>query len=202
MKKIEYIENYLKEITGLIEPCDGEERGKWLVSKDEELYVGLKGLCDIEPSLIDFLAEHEITKLDSLPEWKSRSPHAVACIGFSETEQKWYGWSHRAIFGFGIGSEVKKGDCAYKPTDPKDYEDQMMEFWKDPCHLNMRIDRINDDSFTIKWTYSNDTPNQYLRNTEDGININYPEEYGRGEWRAETLDDAKQMALDFAEAVS
>lgn len=26
-----------------------------------------------------------------------------ASIGFSEKEQKWYGWSHRAIQGFGIG---------------------------------------------------------------------------------------------------
>lgn len=32
-------------------------------------------------------------------------------LGFSEKEQKWYGWSHRAIYGFGIGSEVKDGDC-------------------------------------------------------------------------------------------
>jgi len=24
-------------------------------------------------------------------------------IGFSEKHQKWYGWSHRAIYGFGIG---------------------------------------------------------------------------------------------------
>ena len=26
-----------------------------------------------------------------------------SAIGFSEKEQKWYGWSHRAIYGFGIG---------------------------------------------------------------------------------------------------
>jgi len=34
-------------------------------------------------------------------------------VGFSEREQKWYGWSHRAIFGFGIGDVVEEGDlCA------------------------------------------------------------------------------------------
>lgn len=32
-------------------------------------------------------------------------------IGFCEREQKWYGWSHRAIYGFGIGDTVKEGDC-------------------------------------------------------------------------------------------
>ena len=31
-------------------------------------------------------------------------------IGFCEKEQKWYGWSHRAIYGFGIGHIVKKGN--------------------------------------------------------------------------------------------
>lgn len=36
----------------------------------------------------------------------------VCSIGFCEREQKWYGWSHRAIFGFGIGDVVKEGDCA------------------------------------------------------------------------------------------
>lgn len=32
-------------------------------------------------------------------------------LGFSKEQQKWYGWSHRAIFGFGIGDVVKEGDC-------------------------------------------------------------------------------------------
>lgn len=31
------------------------------------------------------------------------------CTGFSEKEQKWYGFSHRAIYGFGVG-DVCKGD--------------------------------------------------------------------------------------------
>ncbi len=32
-------------------------------------------------------------------------------IGFDPVSKKWYGWSHRAIYGFGIGHTVKKGDC-------------------------------------------------------------------------------------------
>lgn len=31
-------------------------------------------------------------------------------IGFSEKNQKWYGWSHRAIHGFGVGDQVEEGD--------------------------------------------------------------------------------------------
>ncbi len=32
--------------------------------------------------------------------------HCVCSIGFNENEQKWYGWSHRAICGFGIGDRI------------------------------------------------------------------------------------------------
>lgn len=37
--------------------------------------------------------------------------HNTCSIGYSLKDNKWYGWSHRAIFGFGIGDTVKKGDC-------------------------------------------------------------------------------------------
>ena len=36
--------------------------------------------------------------------------------GYSPRDQKYYGWSHRGIYGFGIGSKVKKGDLAYIPS--------------------------------------------------------------------------------------
>ena len=35
----------------------------------------------------------------------------VCSIGKSTKDGKWYGWSHRAIYGFKIGDKVKKGDC-------------------------------------------------------------------------------------------
>jgi hypothetical protein len=39
----------------------------------------------------------------------------VCCIGFCKREQKWYEWSHRARWGFGIGDEVTSEDhlCAH-----------------------------------------------------------------------------------------
>ena len=39
------------------------------------------------------------------------STYTTCTIGFNEKQQKWYGWSHRAIYGFGIGAVVKKGSC-------------------------------------------------------------------------------------------
>jgi hypothetical protein len=55
----------------------------------------------------DFFDKHGIKK-ETIP------GNTVPSIGFSEKEQKWYGWSHRAIYGFGVGSKVKKGHAGYK----------------------------------------------------------------------------------------
>ncbi len=37
---------------------------------------------------------------------KSEPSHCVASIGYQMEEDKWYGWSHRASFGFGIGDKL------------------------------------------------------------------------------------------------
>ncbi len=40
---------------------------------------------------------------------KIEPEHCVCSIGFSPRDQKWYGWSHRAIHGYGIGEVVEPG---------------------------------------------------------------------------------------------
>ena len=42
---------------------------------------------------------------------KAELDHNVCSIGFSPKDGKWYGWSHRAIYGFKVGDVVKEGDC-------------------------------------------------------------------------------------------
>jgi len=59
-----------------------------------------------DPKMARFL----ITRRGIKPE-KADPTHNVCSIGFCERDQKWYGWSHRAIFGFGVGDVVKEGDC-------------------------------------------------------------------------------------------
>ncbi|HPO57048.1 MAG: hypothetical protein GX465_17325 [Acidobacteria bacterium] len=54
-------------------------------------------------------AKYLIEKLGISPE-KSSPDHTVCSIGWSEKDQKWYGWSHRAIYGFYIGCKVEEGD--------------------------------------------------------------------------------------------
>ena len=38
-------------------------------------------------------------------------------IGFSEKEQAWYGWSHRAIYGFKVGDKCKEGQLGVGDGD-------------------------------------------------------------------------------------
>lgn len=37
----------------------------------------------------------------------ARPDHGVCSIGYSPSEQKWFGWSHRAIQSFGINSHYR-----------------------------------------------------------------------------------------------
>ena len=39
---------------------------------------------------------------------KAEPDHNVCSIGFCKKEEKWYGWSHRAYEGFGIGDHFKE----------------------------------------------------------------------------------------------
>lgn len=42
---------------------------------------------------------------------KANPKNKVCSIGYCPSETKWYGWSHRAMYGFGIGDVVEEGDC-------------------------------------------------------------------------------------------
>jgi len=136
---------------------------------------------------------------------KTDPKHCVCSIGFNEKEQKWYGWSHRAIFGFGVGSRVKKGDVAYCSNSKDDFLKEMVTFWDDESHENV-VGRheINDgvSGVSIKWGYNNKTENKKIRETINSVFMPYPDKFGKGEWEAKSIEDAKQMAVDFARDVS
>ena len=80
----------------------------------------------------------------------------VCSIGFCEKEQKWYGWSHRAIYGFGIGDKVESED-----------------------HLCSSSGWIDE--------YLEEHPEM-----DKSLPVGF---------EAKTLDDAKKMAIAFADAV-
>lgn len=144
----------------------------------------------------------------------------VCSIGFNHSEQKWYGWSHRAIYGFGIGSAVKRGDCNYKPVDVEDFNNCMLGFWDvddgvwRECgspEITCTTHLVSIDSYVIDEDYPDKRGTLLKTRTEfKGAERNfeaqhfepYPEIWGRGEWTADTLEDAKQMAIDFANSIS
>lgn len=98
---------------------------------------------------------YRLYKRGIIPELIS-DKHKVCSIGFCQKEQKWYGWSHRAIFGFGVGDVVKEGDCAASSG----------------------------------WT------EEYLKDHPEE-NLSLPIGF-----EAKTLDDARRIAIAFAESVS
>lgn len=166
-------------------------------------------------NLDEFINTHGI-----VPELR-KPDHRVPSIGFSEKEQKWYGWSHRAIYGFGVGSVVKKGDCGYTADNPEEMIDDYANFYLDisqdcadkhraECqvlpdrsgirilHAPLNIPMAASLEEAISSIYDDD-------NTLPIVNIAPDfsiQKCGRGEWTAQTLGDAKQMACDFAAGVA
>ena len=127
-------------------------------------------------------------------------------LGFSTKQQKWFGWSHRAIYGFGIGSKVERGNCAFVAGTQQEAISCINDFWMDE-HLLWTKSEIkfneNDQEQMIytSWKYNDTVPNRSLRQTIGSVWTPIPK-LGKGEWTARTLDDAKQMAIDFQKSVS
>lgn len=52
---------------------------------------------------------------------KSEPKDNVCSIGLNPNTKKWYGWSHRAMHGFGVGDVVKEGDCCASSGYTEEY---------------------------------------------------------------------------------
>jgi hypothetical protein len=146
------------------------------------------------------------TKMGIMPEL-AQITHNTCSIGFCDKEQKWYGWSHRAIGGFGIGSKVVKGDCGYRPSTQTELfdalttpdEDGWVQFGVEDVELLGSIGvRVR---YPVSRIISEDPETGECEIVPDGFS--YQDILcGKGEWVAETFTDAKQMAIDFAEGVN
>ncbi len=58
---------------------------------------------------------------------KIKEKNTVCSIGKSVKDNKWYGWSHRAMHGFQVGDKIKQGDCAASSGWTQEYLDQHPE---------------------------------------------------------------------------
>ncbi len=135
----------------------------------------------------------------------SKPNHTVCSIGYSIKDGKWYGWSHRAIYGFKIGSTCKIGDCHYMPSNASHLRADCVRFWHNEQQEWTRSrweTREGIKGIYVYWKYGHDTKNKECRGQIHGAFCPYPEQWGRGEWVAKTTADAKQMAIDFADGIS
>ena len=146
-----------------------------------------------------------------------RGDGTTCVVGFCPDELKWYGWSHRAIYGFGLGSHVQQGDCAFSPSCPAEIEAALLEFWDlvDPyawrecedetvvCKNRLFRSCQTRQDGVLGWLVAYDTI--FIGADRHSVNTDftpYPKQWGKGAWTAKTVEDAKQMAIDFAEGVS
>ena len=209
--------SYIKELDLSNGTGDKDFIGDSYFSNFDDSYITHVGVEDSVKHLADLEITDELT-------------HGV---GFSPKEGKWYGWSHRAIYGFKVGSNCKKGDCHYNASNKEDFIDSAMSFWSDNQYHEKQwfkegvnrnefceyIDPADGDLALVEkpnsktygdemkgvWIYSlynNKVPNECLRGTESKHFTEFPKSWGRGEWTAKTMEDAKQMAIDFKQGVS
>ena len=99
---------------------------------------------------------HRLVVLKGIKPEKVTPDASVCSIGYSEKNKLWYGWSHRAIYGFKTGDTVKEGSCCASSG----------------------------------WT------DEYLADHPE-VDLRLPVGF-----QAKTLDDARRMAVAFAESVS
>ena len=212
--------DYLNKVAYIAKSEIADDDGMIYYSEFDKSYITRVGMEDS----IKHLADLEIT--DELT-------HGV---GFSPKDNKWYGWSHRAIYGFEIGSTCKKGDCHFNPSCKDEFIEGIRSWWhdekynvktwvKEGTHREELCEYIESEksedglvglikkpgsetfgeimiAVWIHSLYNDKLPNESLRGTETKQFQELPEKYGRGEWTAKTMEDAKQMAVDFNEGVS
>lgn len=192
-----------------------EDNAMCYYSKIDGSYFGREGM----ERDIKFLLKKGIT--EQLQNAHNVEDHTVN-VGFNREENKWYGWSHRAIYGFGIGSECKKGHCGYTPSTPEDLFKNVTEKdkdgwqWHEPENVELMEDGVRIKVGMVKQrgnqeplTSKNIADKCDVIMDTEGKTIDYepcePDYFeikcGRGEWKAKNLDDAKQMAIDFADGI-
>ena len=147
----------IKKITGRL-PYSPYENKHWTQEEIKELPEHAYFISTVDGGYIGDQVFYDllVKKRKLILIQKAQKHNNICSIGYSPEENKWYGWSHRAIHGFAIGDVVKEGDLTNSSGFVEEY----------------RIQHPDED-------------------------MSLPVGY-----KAETLNDAKRMAIAFAEAVS
>lgn len=92
---------------------------------------------------------------------------------------------------FQIGSTCKKGDIHFVPSNEQEFIEQEIEFWKGKG-FDVQECKVGDLGFEFKMRIANGRFGKGITHY-----AKLPQSYGRGEWTAQTLEDAKQMCIDY-----
>jgi hypothetical protein len=206
MKKVtKKLQKFIDSISNVVDTTkEGlEDAPQSYVSKIDGSYLTFVGL----ENHLKYLLENGIT--EQIQNWNNEKGNS-SNIGFNPTEQKWYGWSHRALFGFGIGSECKQGNCSFKAGTKEDFAEQQLRWFGDTdmdetYKINATVKEFTKDGVEgvlVEYDYNDKVPNEATRGTHREEFEPYPETWGKGEWTSKNLEEAKEMAIDFAKGVS
>jgi hypothetical protein len=206
MKKVtQKLQKFINSISDIVDTTkEGlEDAPQSYISKIDGSYLTFVGL----ENNLNYLLKNGIT--EQIQNWNNIKGNS-ANIGFNPTEQKWYGWSHRAIFGFGIDSECKKGSCGYSAGNKEDFAEENLRWYgdtdMDETHKeNATVKEHTEDGVLgvlVEYNYDDKVPNENSRGKISSVFEPYPKKWGKGEWKAKTIEDAKMMAIDFARGVS
>jgi predicted small secreted protein len=125
------------------------------------------------------------------------SPENPYCqIGFSEKEKKWYAWrkmNFANMKSFGIGTTTNFGDDIFVPSN-------LVDFFHHVRFMFVSYDRV---TISVNTTPQNCISVHALNHKDLKGCIQkkffYPKNWGRGSWTALSLEDAREMAVEYAE---
>ena len=84
---------------------------KELSSLSDEKPIGMYSFYNDNGKYIGSIGDFGKLVIERGIEPETYDDNKVCSIGKSTKDGKWYGWSHRAIFGFKVGDIVKAGSC-------------------------------------------------------------------------------------------
>jgi hypothetical protein len=145
-----------------------------------------RGECIGDPEIT-----YKLYKMGIKPELGRHS--SVCNIGFCERDQSWYTWG-RVWCSFTIGSSIRRGDIGYYPNSVEAAIEAAKHSWSDDTR-DVEVTYIGDNTLDIRMIYKNGDSRDLITGMTESFRL------GRGEWVANTLEDAKEMACDFSDSL-
>lgn len=196
-KELEEFKNKIAVKKEVESPIHGSKDEIW-VTKDRGDYISLVGSTENET--FELLYKYGITE-NIFSTFGQGDPINV---GYSPSDNKWYGWSHRAIFGFTEGSKCKLGNVQFSPSNKEEFKKDLYNFWAEDVDVKSVEIEETKEYDEEKGSTVEGVVLSIMNNNGFGHEsfYEYPETWGKGEWTAKTMEDAKEMAIDFAENIS